>query len=253
MLCVCDDFILFLSKTSIMSRYVTPAEFLFVFGGSSHMSTRFVVQGGHLPIQASEMVDSSSLIATGSKAGIQSLRNRLNDDGYALLRGFLPRATVLSARAFLLHSLVADGFIAPINTELDVSSSARQSTKRRKVTSVDWTAGITATALNENASPGYLSRRDLHCAEPIMKVLEHDRLFALFDRFFDEPCQTTQFIFCLFRTRCPIQPLNVHFLFPDSSGFEQCLQISSPVCISTAFIWAVVRSECLPRGFHWVT
>jgi hypothetical protein len=79
--------------------------------------------------RACTQTDSAALLCSGGAAGLAACRARLEADGYLLLRGFLPRADVLRARAFLLESLAADGFIAPLPPARESASagSARNS------------------------------------------------------------------------------------------------------------------------------
>ena len=125
------------------------------------------VLAGKGEVDAEELVDSSALLkltdaddAKAADSATAQLQRALQDQGYLLLRGFLPRELVLRARRFILEDLQRAGFLREDSELMD---------------------GVAADA-DSTVSPRLLARQDLAHAAPVLSVLEHPSLAALMQR-----------------------------------------------------------------------
>src|SRR5690606_1283001 len=88
--------------------------------------------------------------ANGLMSDSAALRERMEEDGYLLIRGFHPRREVLRARQYLLEQMEQRGIRAGQHREM----------------------------------------QEVAKSEPLMSLLESPRLFQFFERYFDEPALT---------------------------------------------------------------
>lgn len=94
----------------------------------------------------------------------QVLRSRLEEDGYLLLRGLLPREEVVRAREVIAEDLTSGGFVEEGLGKDDVGGALR--IKRG----------------TEDPGPKLLARQDLARRPEVLNVLEHPTLRALMVR-----------------------------------------------------------------------
>jgi hypothetical protein len=95
-----------------------------------------------------------------------ALRTRMEEDGYLLLRGILPRARVLGARRVVLERLAATG-------------------------KLDKNAPLMDGILAEGASGEYLGgKKEVTHAADFLALAECPEFFSFFNRFFGEPAMT---------------------------------------------------------------
>ena len=113
------------------------------------------------PRIAEELRDSGALLDDA-----RALRDRLDDDGYLLLRGFHPRDAVLRARATILEYVAAAGALAP------------------------GTAPEEAVAAASVAPPNMKGRREITHHPAVQPILEGPPVMALFARLFDMPARS---------------------------------------------------------------
>lgn len=97
---------------------------------------------------------------------------RLEEDGYLLLRGLLPREEVLRAREVIADDLRKGGFVD-------------------EGTDKDNEGGLRIKAGTEDPGPKLLARQDLACHPDVLNVLEHRSLRALMARLLS-PSPTTK-------------------------------------------------------------
>ncbi len=116
--------------------------------------------GSHL----AELRDAGDLLSDAD-----GLRERMDDDGYLLLRGLHDRATVLEARRAILEHVRDAGALRPV-TEL-----------------MDGVIGPSATP------PDMRGRRAIHQHPAVREVLEGPRIVAFFERFFGGPVYTFEY------------------------------------------------------------
>lgn len=95
----------------------------------------------------------------------RALRERLEDDGYLLLRGFHPRDEVLRARAAILQYVAAAG-------ALERGTPPEE-----------------AVAAASVAPPNMKGRREITHHPAVQPILEGSRVMALFATLFDEPAR----------------------------------------------------------------
>jgi len=125
---------------------------------------RVVVAGDTATRRTAPMYDSSPLWAAGDIAG---LRQRLDRDGYLLLRNVLPATDVNDARRHIVECVLRpEGFLSPAATVDRVQ------------------------AADASVSPGLLARPDVARSAPVQAVLEHAQLYRLMDGLLGQPCQT---------------------------------------------------------------
>lgn len=108
-----------------------------------------------------DMPDASPLLGDPAR-----LRERLDEDGYLLLRGFHPEDEVLRARDAILAYLARAGAIA------------------------DGCEPSTARASRRVAPPNMKGVREITHAVPVRAVLEGSRVLSLFAELFAEPART---------------------------------------------------------------
>lgn len=129
------------------------------------LSSRLVMAGTG-QVRAHEMLDATPLWASGDW---DRLRERLQLDGYLLLRGVLPEADVLEARQFLLEELRA---WRPDSFQAD-------------------DGGPEAKLVAGAAGLGLLGRQDLAAAPQVAAVLESPSLFHLMEKLLQEDAVIT--------------------------------------------------------------
>lgn len=100
---------------------------------------------------------------------IHNLQNRLERDGYVLLRNFLDREAVLNARRTILEQIQKEGYLAE-GAEIDSAEIA---------------SGDRVLSL--------LNRQDIAHKPQVMNVLENARLSSLFRSLFREEAVTCQY------------------------------------------------------------
>jgi len=115
------------------------------------------VLAGHGRCNASEMTDSSYLFQSGDW---RALYDRLQQDGYLLVRGLIPRQTVLSARRFICQKL----------SDADLLCDGEDI--------------MVAQARDPSISPGLLSRQDIAHSPNVLEVLENASLVSFFQHLF---------------------------------------------------------------------
>jgi len=113
------------------------------------------------PRVALELRDASALLGDA-----RALRERLEEDGYLLLRGFHPREEVLRARRAIVDHLAAAGALAP------------------------GTPPEEAVAAASVAPPNMKGRREITHHPAVQPILEGPRLMALFAELFDGPARS---------------------------------------------------------------
>lgn len=121
------------------------------------------------------------------------LRDRFAQDGYLLLRGFLPQNEVLEARATILADLEANGFLETQTLQLEESSSKKESIGNQEGSENEVGENSWALARDSSVSPGLLARQDLASNDKVKRVLEHRRLFEFFDWFFGKPAMAIEY------------------------------------------------------------
>eukprot|EP01127_Copromyxa_protea_P020491 TRINITY_DN6872_c0_g2_i1.p1 TRINITY_DN6872_c0_g2~~TRINITY_DN6872_c0_g2_i1.p1 ORF type:complete len:380 (-),score=54.46 TRINITY_DN6872_c0_g2_i1:329-1363(-) len=115
-------------------------------------------------IEVNEMVDSSQYLQD-----IPKLRKIFADTGYLLLRGFLPRDKVLSARCTILEICEDEGFLKA------------------------GTKAIDGICKDKHVSPGLLSRPEIAHLPEVLQVLEAKELFNFFDKFLEGKSVTAKY------------------------------------------------------------
>jgi hypothetical protein len=110
------------------------------------------------PRIAAVLRDGSALLGDAG-----ALRERLDEDGCLLLRGFHPREAVLRARAAILDYVGAAGALAP---------------------GADPEEGVAAASA---APPNMKGRREITHHPAVQPILEGERVTSLFATLFDEP------------------------------------------------------------------
>jgi hypothetical protein len=113
------------------------------------------------PRVATELRDGSALLGDA-----RALRERLEDDGYLLLRGFHPRDQVLRARRAIVEHLAAAGALAPGSAPDDAIAAASA------------------------APPNMKGRREITHHPAVQAILEGPRVMTLFAQLFDEPARS---------------------------------------------------------------
>ena len=108
-------------------------------------------------VLAYEMIDSSPLLAD-----IVALKARFDDDGYLLMRNFLPRRNAMRARQEVVRILERDGLLKEHSQPMD------------------------SICKDKTVNAGLLSRPEIAQIDSVQNYLEHKNFFDFFDRFFGE-------------------------------------------------------------------
>jgi len=119
---------------------------------------------------------------------LANVRQRLTQDGYLLLRGFLPRQQVLEAREAILKDLMNNGFVVPAKPK-EASELNYLTRTEGNPTELDrdLTEEARAPAKDASVSPGLLARQDLTGHPAVKKVLEHEKTSEFFAWLFGQP------------------------------------------------------------------
>ena len=151
---------------------------------------------------AGQMVDSSELVRDGKFA---DLRQRLQDDGYLLLRQFLKASEVYAARAFVCESIeeyldprhsltdavasTATPYVPPASNELPVRTVGKRKSpgSDRKLAAESDTDERRTKTQHEDVNPKLLDRQDLAHDHRLLSLFQHPKMWALFAELFEVP------------------------------------------------------------------
>ncbi len=109
-----------------------------------------------------DSTDFATITSSYADEDIQTLRGRLENDGYLCMRGLIPTETILRTRTFLFHHMHADG-------TLDEGST------------VEHPRGTGST---------YMGQQDIVGHADFLASVEHHNLFRFFDQLFEKPSCT---------------------------------------------------------------